>query len=57
MEADVEAVIRQHLIAEDDLKFVNNCKSTEKYGADDSMIILIICVCNRALKYVNEVMT
>lgn len=29
-------VIRQHLSAEDDTKSVKNCKSTDKYGADDS---------------------
>jgi hypothetical protein len=30
-------MIRQHLSAEDDMKSIKkNCKSTEKYGADDS---------------------
>lgn len=35
MEADVEPMIR-HLSAEDDMKFLKNCKWTDKYGADDS---------------------
>jgi len=30
------AMIRQHLSAEDDMKSIKNCKSAEKYGADDS---------------------
>jgi hypothetical protein len=29
-------MIRQHLSAEDDMKSVKNCKSTDKCGADDS---------------------
>lgn len=36
MEADVETMIRQNLSAEGDVKFVKNCKWTDKYGADDS---------------------
>jgi hypothetical protein len=55
MEADVEAMIRQHLSAEDDMKFVKNCKQTEKYGADDSVMIFVIHVCNKAPEYINEV--
>jgi hypothetical protein len=35
MEADVEAVIRQHLSAEDDMTFMKNGKSTHKYGPND----------------------
>jgi hypothetical protein len=57
MEGDVEATIRQCLSAEDDMKFLKNCQSTEKYGAGDSVILWIIRVCNKALKYINEVTT
>jgi len=29
-------MIRQHISAEDDMKSVKSCKSTDKYAADDS---------------------
>jgi hypothetical protein len=36
VEADLEAVIRLHLSAEDDVTFMKNGKSTDKYGPSDS---------------------